>query len=235
MQGLRVVQLWLAWVAANALGGLIAFPAGGAVVGAGMFLQLAVWPTDSPRPAVAVVLGLATLALWPLLTGAGIGAAQWIVLRSIVGPAGGRGWIRKNGLLWLGAVLVAAVGAFVYEMSRYTRPRDDSSQAIVLFAGLLLGLVVGIGQVSTLNAVSERAWAWLVAVPLGYMAGASLSLAVVEQLPREPSSAVWFLYLLAASAVGGLVGNCVSSALTGAALVWLLREPPPPRGEGAGT
>ncbi len=235
MPGSRSMRLWLAWVAANGLGGLIAFPAGGAAIGAGMVPQLAIWPQDAPRPAIAVVLGLAWLALWPLLTGAVIGAAQWIVLRSIVGPAGLWGWIRKNGLLWLGAVLVAAAGVFVYEMAPRTRPRDDASQAVVLVIGLLLGVVVGIGQWRTLNTVSERAWAWLVAVPIGYMAGASLGLAVVEQLPREPSSDVWFLYLLAHSAVGGLVGGCVSGALTGAALVWLLHEPPLRRGAGAGT
>jgi hypothetical protein len=235
MRGSKGVRLWLAWVAVNTLGGLVAFPVGGGVIGAVMIPQLAIWPTDSPRPTVAVVLGFASLALWPLLTGAGIGAAQWIVLRSIVGPAGGGGWIRKNGLLWLGAVVVAGVGVFVYEMAPHTRPRADDSQAIVLLVGLLLGLVVGIGQYFTLIVVSERAWAWLIAVPLGYMAGASLALAVVEQLPREPSSAVWFLYLLAASAVGGLVGGCVSGALTGAVLVWLHREPPPPDGAGEGT
>jgi hypothetical protein len=229
------MRLWLAWVAVNGLGGLVAFPAGGAVVGAGMLPQLAHWPQDAPRPAIAIVLGFATFALWPLLTGAVIGAAQWIVLRSIVGPAGRWGWIRKNGLLWLGAVLVAGVGVFVYEMAPHTRPRADDSQAIVLLVGLLLGLVVGVGQWFTLNAVSGRAWAWLLAVSIGYMVGASLALAVVEQLPREPSSGVWFLYLLAASAVGGLVGGCVSAALSGAALVWLLRAPPLHTGAGAET
>ena len=235
MQGSSSVRLWLAWVAANGLGGLVAFPLGGAVVGAGMLLQLAIWPQDTPRPAIAVVLGLAWLALWPLLTGAVIGAAQWIVLGPIIGRAGRWSWISKNGLLWLGAVLVGAAGLFVYEMSPRPRPHDDPAQAMVLVVGLLLGLVVGIGQWFTLNRVSERAWTWLVAVPIGYMAGASLGLAAVEQLPREPSSGAWFVYLLAHTAIGGLVGGCVSGALSGVALVWLLHEPAFRTGERAGT
>ena len=59
------------------------------MVGAAMLPQLAIWPTDSPRPAIAIVLG------------------------PIIGPAGRWSWINKKGLLWLGAALVGASGVFV--------------------------------------------------------------------------------------------------------------------------
>jgi hypothetical protein len=216
------VHLWLRWVAANGVGGLLAFPAGGLVIGPG---TAAIQPflSDAPRPPIVIFGLIVWLAVWPAITGAGVAAAQWVVLRHYLEGADTRGWIRMNAILWLVGTLVAGIGAFLGFVAFERLGPDGSSLAIAMFSGLMIGVVVGIGQWSTLEDHSPEAWIWLPATPLGYVAGAGLASIVLDAALRGPSAREWVMILITAPALGGAVGGCVSGAITGLALVRLVR------------
>lgn len=207
------------------MGGLDAFPAGGLVIGVGLAAIWSAWP-GGPRPAAAVVATLVWAPAWPALAGAGVAAAQWAVLSPYLRGADARGWVRTNAILWLTGTVVARVVMYLGSVPLDALARGHGPFAVASLPGLILGIAVALGQWATLEDGSPRAWIWLPAVPAGYAVGTSLGAFAAAAALRGVRIDDWALTFLAAPAVGGAVGGCVSAAITGLALVWLARADP---------
>jgi hypothetical protein len=218
--------LWLSWVAAHGLGGLISFPIGGAMVVGGAQVAEALWPNTGPRPLPAMIMMLAVFACWPLSAGVGVAAAEWIVLRVVIVDVSFRAWVRNVALLWLGGATAAVLAIYAIEMlPRASRPGDGSLVEPIV-GGLLLGVIVGAGQFAMLGHTSSRAWIWPIATPVSYALGAWLGAEAANLIPSSLRSYDWTEYLVAGPAIAGLVGGAVSGTVTGAALAWMVIEPP---------
>jgi hypothetical protein len=209
-----MARLGAAWVLANVAGGLVGFGAGG------LALTGLLHPQGS-RSGLEVLAVLICSAAWPLIAGGTVALAQWRVLRAwLSGPDRGR-WLRRNAVLWL--VGTAAAAATVY-LGEFTRHPPSDVPISLLLAGLVLGISVGIGQWTMLEHVSPRGWIWLLAVPLGYAAGAFAGTGVAAVTMHGSGPSDWVIVLVLGPALGGAAGGGVSGIITGAALVWLLRE-----------
>jgi len=127
---------WLWWTA-----GFLAFPIAGVAGG------LVAGPVDDPAAA-----GLAGL-----VTGAVIGAGQWLASRGRLRPVP---WIVATTLgMGLGLLLGATVVGF------------QTSLADVAVMGALTGVVLGLAQTVALPARTRRRWWWAVAMPLLWALG----------------------------------------------------------------
>jgi len=160
---------WLLWTA-----GFLAFPiagvAGSAVAGR----------VDSP---IAALVG-------GLITGAVIGAGQWLVSRGRLRPLT---WILASALgMGFGLLLGATVVGF------------QTSLADLAIMGALTGVLLGVAQTLALPARTQRRWWWALAIPLLWALGWTITtlagIAVEEQFTIfGASGAVTF------SALSGLV------------------------------
>jgi hypothetical protein len=165
----RFMVSWLLWTA-----GFLAFPiagiAGSAVAGR----------VDSPT--AALVGGL--------ITGAVVGAGQWLVSRRRLRPVP---WIVATALgMGLGLLLGATVVRF------------QTSLADLAVMGAVTGLLLGLAQTVALPARTQRRWWWALAIPLLWALGWTVTtlagIAVEEQFTIfGASGAVTF------SALSGLV------------------------------
>jgi hypothetical protein len=215
--------LWLAWIVANAVGGLLGFGAGGLVTAAGLAALGLLHPAGS-RTSLEVALVLACAGAWPLIAGATVALAQWAVLRSSHVDVGLRGWLGKNAALWL--VGTVAAGVSVY-LGAFALSGPFGGALVFVVAGLVLAVPIAIGQWDTLEGHSPDAWVWLPAVPLGYAASATFGAAAAGAVMGGMRANDWVTTLILAPAVAGVVGGCVSGLVTGLALVWLVRAAEP--------
>ena len=162
---------WLIWTA-----GFLAFPIAG-VVG-----RVVAGRVDSPIAAL----------LAGLVTGAVIGAGQWLVSRRRLRPVP---WILATALgMGLGLLLGGTVVGF------------RTSLADLAVMGALTGVVLGVAQTLALPVQTRRRWWWAVAMPLlwavGWTITALAGIPVEEQLTIfGASGAVTF------SALSGLLLN----------------------------
>lgn len=197
--------LWLSWVLSNFLGWIL----GMAAAGAG---DWAVYPTD----AVWVVLAL-------LEMGALLGATQWLVLRRRLRGSGL--WIVATtvgvsmGLICASGVeLVLASAAGVGEGRIY---------ATLVGGTTVLGLSTGITQWLVLRQEVRAAGWWIVVSALGWaLAGTLIAALAYAWVPASASGLVEYLgwgLLIGVSVL--VLGSLVPAAVTGLALVWLLRQP----------
>jgi hypothetical protein len=151
-------------------------------------------------------LGLAQIAV-PVLAGTVIGFAQWLVLRRYVTAA--TQWDWTDGISWaagyvLGLLLIQLLPSTVF----------------AAFIGyFLFGLIVALVQWPVLRREIPHVITWLVASALAWAAGYWASQAVLS-LFTDP---------LIAPAVGTTViavtSGLVAGAITGIALIWIVRKP----------
>jgi hypothetical protein len=126
------------------------------------------WAVSGPvdAPAAALVGGL--------ITGAGLGAAQWLAAKDALGD--GRVWITTSAVAY-GAGLVVAAAAVGYST-------DLGSLAAM---GAISGLFLGVGQGLALARQNRRrlAFAWMAAMPvllaLGWAASTLIGVDVDQQ------------------------------------------------------
>jgi hypothetical protein len=151
-------------------------------------------------------LGLAQIAV-PVLAGTVIGFAQWLVLRRYV-TASTR-WDWTDGISWAAGYIL---GLLLIQML--------PSTVFVVFIGyFLFGVIVALIQWPVLRREIPQVFTWLVASAVAWAVGYWASQAVLS-LFTDP---------LIAPAVGTAViavtSGLVAGAITGIALIWIVRKP----------
>jgi hypothetical protein len=151
-------------------------------------------------------LGLAQIAV-PVLAGTAIGFAQWFVLRRYVTAVSQWDW--TDGISWAAGYIL---GLLLIQML--------PSTVFTAFIGyFLFGIIVALVQWPVLRREIPQVFTWLIASALAWALGYWASQAVLS-LFTDP---------LIAPAVGTTViavtSGLVAGAITGIALIWIVRKP----------
>jgi hypothetical protein len=169
-------QFWAGWGLA-----FVGFPIGGVAASA------LVGPVET--------VGEAALA--GAVTGAAVGAAEWLALRRRlpVSP-----W-------WVAATSAGMAGGLAVSTALLG---SETADATLLWRGLITGAGVGIAQVLLLRRATSRAWAWGPVVAVGWAVGWAVTRAIgVDMAPK------WSVF--------GSAGALTFQLLTGLTLAWLLQ------------
>jgi hypothetical protein len=196
-------SLWRRWTVATAAGEIIGFAApalaGAAAAAAGL--------SDLAMLVVMIPAGM--------VEGAVLGAAQWLVLRSL--------WPRLDGRLWTLATALAAGLAYLIGMLPSTLGGLPSLPPALVIAvafplGTLFLLSIGGAQWLVLRRHAERAGWWILANAVAWPLGVAVPLLALTVLPDGTP-----LPLIAVTGVVSSLGmGLVVGAITGLALVRLL-------------
>ena len=152
-------------------------------------------------------LSIAQIAV-PVLAGTVIGFAQWIVLRRYLTASSI--WELADGLTWaagyvLGLLLVLALPSTIF---------------IATIGYLLFGVIVALVQWPVLRREIPNLLLWVLANAFGWAVGFWASQAILPLFVTDP---------LVAPAVGTAViavtSGLVAGAITGLALIWIVRKP----------
>ncbi|HSL30142.1 MAG TPA: hypothetical protein VK900_13155 [Anaerolineales bacterium] len=152
-------------------------------------------------------LSIAQIAV-PVLAGTVIGFAQWIVLRRYLTASSI--WELADGLTWaagyvLGLLLVLALPSTIF---------------IATIGYLLFGVIVALVQWPVLRREIPNVLVWILANAFGWAVGFWASQAILPLFVTDP---------LVAPAVGTTViavtSGLVAGAITGLALIWIVRRP----------
>jgi hypothetical protein len=144
----------------------------------------------------------------PLLTGFLIGLAQWAALRSYLIDAAD--WVLAGGTSW-------AVG---YALGLFLVNSLAGTGVSSLVAYILFGLIVAVLQWPLLRREIPRIWMWIVANILGWTLGFYLSQLALNLFVADPA-----IHPLASTSVLSIVSGLVAGAITGMALVLIVRLP----------
>lgn len=183
--------------------------------------ELGLWLAWTLATAAGMLLGLVPFTffiadlevglvrvLLPLVAGLLIGLFQWLALRPYLVRS--EDWVLLDGAGW---AVGFALGLFVIEAV-------GQSPLGALLAYLLFGLIIGTLQWPALRREIPNVVAWVIASMIGWALGAYLSqLALSAIAPNGEVSQV-----LSTAVVAGLTG-LVAGAITGVALVWIVRQP----------
>ena len=151
-------------------------------------------------------LGLAQIAV-PVLAGTVIGFAQWLVLRRYV-TASTR-WDWTDGISWAAGYIL---GLLLIQML--------PSTAFVVFIGyFLFGVIVALVQWPVLRREIPQVLTWLIASAIAWAVGYWVSQAVLS-LFTDP-----LIDPLVGTAVIAITSGLVAGAITGLALIWIVRKP----------
>ncbi len=213
------VRLWVQWVLASTVGGLVAlsmaaeFPWGVGVI-----------PSGDPANIVGYSVAWAVV-VGGLLAGAVLGGVQWLLLRR---RFTGDKW-SPLGVWWTAASAIgfAVSFYFLWEVSGGVHGDEYAHHGLPhavdraeTWGGLLIGAVLGVSQWLALRKhlgakASKSAWWWVPMTALGF-AGAWW-VAAVTSAPMEavlgPMTHFW----------GGAVFGVVFGAITGIGLAWFSR------------
>jgi hypothetical protein len=151
-------------------------------------------------------LGLAQIAV-PVLAGTVIGLAQWLVLRRYVTAS--TQWDWTDGLSWaagyiLGLLLIQLLPSTVF----------------AAFIGyFLFGVIVALVQWPVLRREIPQVLTWLLASAIAWAVGYWASQAVLS-LFTDP-----LIDPVVGTAVIAVASGLVAGAITGVALIWIVRKP----------
>jgi hypothetical protein len=152
-------------------------------------------------------LGLAQVAV-PVLAGTVIGFAQWLVLRRYVTPT--TQWELADGISWAAGYIL---GLFLIQVL--------PSTVFVAFIGyFLFGAIVALLQWPVLRREIPHIITWLLASSLAWAAGYWVSQAVLPLFLSGPSIAP-----AVSTTVIAVTSGLVAGAITGVALIWIVRKP----------
>ncbi|HET9912406.1 MAG TPA: hypothetical protein VFQ13_10980 [Anaerolineales bacterium] len=180
--------LWLGWMLATAGGMLVGF----------LFAIPLVNLLDLVIAQIAV----------PVLAGAAVGFAQWIVLRRYVTASSN--WELVDGTSWAAGYIL---GLLLIQML--------PSTIFIEFIGyLLFGVIVALVQWPVLRREIPNLFVWIVASSLGWAAGFWASEAVLSFLFHDP-----LIEPVISTIVIAVTSGLVAGIITGAALVWIVRKP----------
>jgi hypothetical protein len=182
------IGLWLGWTAATAGGMLLGF-----------------------LPTVFLVnvlnLGVAQIVV-PVLAGATIGFAQWIVLRRYL--TAGSNWMLADGTSWAAGYIL---GLLLVQML--------PSTIFIEFIGyLLFGVIVALVQWPVLRREVPNLFVWILASSVGWAAGFWTSQAVLPFFFTDP-----VIEPALSTTVIAVTSGLVAGVITGVALVWIVRKP----------
>jgi hypothetical protein len=152
-------------------------------------------------------LGVARI-IAPLFAGLLVGLAQWTVLRGYLTRSSD--WILAGGASWAAAY---AIGLFLIQSL-------TGSTLIGLISYVLFGLVVALLQWPILRREIPNVWSWIAANVIGWTIGFFASQLLVG-LIFSPDFYNQGLITAISTGVAGLVAG----AITGLALVWIVRQP----------
>jgi hypothetical protein len=163
-------------------------------------------------PSILLVnfLALARLIV-PLWAGFLLGLAQWVVLRKYVNEVSD--WVLAAGASW-------AVG---FALGLLITNGLTGTGLGVLFGYILFGNIVAVVQWPVLRRETPHVWMWLLANVVGWTAGFYLSQLALDLLFNGPA-----IDSVASTAVLSGVSDLIAGAITGVALVLILRQPERP-------
>jgi hypothetical protein len=151
-------------------------------------------------------LGLAQLAV-PVLAGTVIGFAQWLVLRRYITTS--TRWDWTDGISWAAGYIL---GLLLIQML--------PSTVFVVFIGyFLFGIIVALVQWPVLRREIPQVFTWLVASAVAWAIGYWISQAVLS-LFTDP-----LIDPVVGTAVIAVTSGLVAGAITGIALIWIVRKP----------
>jgi hypothetical protein len=151
-------------------------------------------------------LGLAQIAV-PVLAGTVIGFAQWLVLRRYVTAA--TRWDWTDGITWAAGYILALLLI-----------QSLPGTVFAVFTGyFLFGLIVALVQWPVLRREIPQIFTWLLASALAWAVGYWVSQAVLS-LFTDPVIAP-----AVGTAVIAITSGLVAGAITGLALIWIVRRP----------
>ena len=151
-------------------------------------------------------LGLAQIAV-PVLAGTVIGFAQWLVLRRYVTAS--TQWDWTDGISWaagyiLGLLLIQLLPSTVF----------------AAFIGyFLFGVIVALVQWPVLRREIPQVFTWLVASAIAWAIGYWASQAVLSLFTAP------LIEPVVGTAVIAITSGLVAGAITGLALIWIVRKP----------
>jgi hypothetical protein len=156
-------------------------------------------------------LGLARIIV-PAFAGTIVGLAQWVALRRYLTAT--TDWILAGGTSWaVGYVL----GLFLIQIMPAT-----------VFAGfvgyLLFGAIVALVQWPLLRREIPHLLVWMLASAIGWAAGFWTSQAVLPLFQTGPT-----ILPAVSTTVIAVTSGLIAGAITGVALIWIVREPDKPR------
>jgi hypothetical protein len=152
-------------------------------------------------------LALARLIV-PLVAGFLVGLAQWMVLRKYLDEVSD--WILAGGVSWAAGY---ALGLFI--MNGLTGTGLDGFIGYVLF-----GVIVALIQWPLLRREIPNVWMWVLANVIGWTAGFYMSQVSLGLFFDDPA-----INPIASTSVIAGVSGLVAGAITGIALVWIVRQP----------
>ena len=155
-------------------------------------------------------LALARLIV-PLWAGFLIGLAQWVVLRKYLNDASD--WVLAAGASW---AVGFALGLLI--MNGLTGTGLDG-----FFGYILFGIIVAVVQWPVLRREIPNVWMWILANVIGWTTGFYGSQLALDLLFNSPT-----IHPLASTSVLSGVSGLIAGAITGVALIWIVRKPERP-------
>jgi hypothetical protein len=156
-------------------------------------------------------LGLAQIIV-PVLAGTLVGLAQWVALRRFLTATSD--WILAGGASWAAGYVL---GLFVIQ--------NMPSTVFAGFAGyLLFGAIVALVQWPLLRREIPHLLVWMIASAIGWAAGFWTSQVVLPLFQTGPT-----IPPAVSTTVIAVTSGLIAGAITGVALVWIVREPDKPR------
>jgi hypothetical protein len=195
-------HLWPRWVLATTIGEVVGF-AVPAAVGA-----LALRLPDAMLFALIVPAGM--------IEGAVLAGAQWRVLRSVVPGISGQRWVLATALA---AGLAYVIGMTLANLRELAAVPPAVLIGAMVLLGLLFLLSLGGAQWLVLRRHLPRAGWWVVANAVAWPLGVAVPVIALSLLPDGAPALAW----AATGIVSGLLMGVVVGAITGLALVWLVR------------
>ena len=144
----------------------------------------------------------------PLFAGFLVGLAQWVVLRKYVN--GVADWVLAAGASW---AVGYALGLLI--MNGLTGTGLDGFFGYVLF-----GVIVALVQWPILRREIPNVWMWILANVIGWTTGFYLSQISLDLFFNDP-----VINPVASTSVLSGVSGLVAGAITGVALIWIVRQP----------
>ena len=155
-------------------------------------------------------LALARIVV-PLWAGFLIGLAQWVVLRKYLNDASD--WVLAAGASW---AVGFALGLLI--MNGLTGTGLGG-----FFGYILFGIIVAVVQWPILRREIPNVWMWILANVIGWTTGFYASQFALDLFFNDPVIAP-----LASTSVLSGVSGLVAGAITGVALIWIVRKPERP-------
>lgn len=152
-------------------------------------------------------LGIARVIV-PIITGILLGLAQWLVLRPYVSNS--YDWILNHAVGW---VVGYTLGLFIVQLLSRT-------QLGMLVGFIVFGAIVALFQYPVLRREIPHLTTWILANVIGWTLGAYLSQLAAGVVFNNVVPTT-FVSVLVTVGVTGLVAG----AITGLALIWIVRQP----------